>query len=82
VSRKKGSDQLARYWLTWLPGTASSRNRCPPPRHALPAQTSWKLVGGRRMSKFDSSRTICPTTPASLLTPTPNISRPVRASLA
>ena len=55
-----------------LPAETSDRPRATPG----PPQCRRKLVGNRKMSKFRSSRTIFPTTPELLFTPTPNINRP------
>ena len=61
---------------------ACNRNRSPAPRHAVPLRMSSQLVGKRVQSKFCSSKVIEPNSPASELTPTPNINRPVIASSA
>ena len=54
----------------------------PAPRQAVPLRMSSQLLGKRVQSKFCSSNMIVPTTPASELTPTPNINRPVIVSSA
>ena len=68
------------YRWTCVPGMASMRNRWPAPRHAVALRMSSQLVGKRVQSKFCSSKTTEPTSPASELIPTPNINRPVIVS--